>query len=97
MEFQLIRFPGHHFEVFPPLLNDTRNLANQFFNSHNLNGIHWNRTLPEKYEFMTEPKTRLAINGAAGRMGNRLIDLGAQDDFFEIGLDHSTTYNLYAT
>ena len=33
---------------------------------------------------MSELKTKLAINGAAGRMGNRLIDLGSQDDFFRI-------------
>ena len=33
---------------------------------------------------MTDPKTNLAISGAAGRMGKRLIDLASQDDFFRV-------------
>ena len=33
---------------------------------------------------MTDSKTNLAISGAAGRMGKRLIDLGSQDNFFRI-------------
>ncbi len=33
---------------------------------------------------MTDSRTNLAISGAAGRMGKRLIDLGSQDDFFRI-------------
>lgn len=33
---------------------------------------------------MASSKLKLAISGAAGRMGHRLIDLGAHDDTFEV-------------
>ena len=33
---------------------------------------------------MSDSRTKLAISGAAGRMGKRLIDLGSQDEFFQI-------------